>query len=51
MMFIGVLVGTASSIFVASPILLAFGGSISRTPPKKEDRRPRDSDGRLAPQV
>ncbi|MDR2076563.1 MAG: protein translocase subunit SecF [Desulfovibrio sp.] len=51
MMFIGVLVGTASSIFVASPVLLAFGGSINRNPPKKEDRRPRDSDGRLAPQV
>ncbi|MDR1359667.1 MAG: protein translocase subunit SecF [Deltaproteobacteria bacterium] len=51
MMFIGVFVGTASSIFVASPILLAFGSAISRTPPKKEDRRPRDSDGRLAPQV
>jgi preprotein translocase subunit SecF len=50
MMFIGVFVGTASSIFVASPILLAFGGAINRTPPKKEDRRPRDSDGRLAPQ-
>jgi preprotein translocase subunit SecF len=51
MMFIGVFVGTASSIFVASPVLLAFGGSINRNPPKKEDRRPRDSDGRLAPQV
>ncbi|MDR2162076.1 MAG: protein translocase subunit SecF [Desulfovibrio sp.] len=51
MMGIGVFVGPASSIFVASPVLLIFGGSISRTPPKKEDRRPRDSDGRLAPQV
>ena len=50
-MFIGVIVGTASSIFVASPILLAFGDSINREPPQKEDRRPRDSDGRLAAQV
>ena len=50
-MFIGVLVGTASSIFVASPVLLAFGDSINRQPPTKEDRRPRGSDGRLAPQV
>lgn len=49
-MFIGVAVGTASSIFVASPILLAFGDSIDREPPSKEKKK-LDSDGRLAPQV
>ena len=50
-MFIGVFVGTASSIFVASPVLLAFGDSIDRQDPTKEDKRPRGDDGRLAPQV
>ena len=51
-MFIGVFVGTASSIFVASPILMAFSDSIKREDfRKKEDKRPRDADGRLAAQV
>ncbi len=50
-MFIGVITGTLSSIFVASPVLLTFGQFIDREPPKKEDRRARDADGRLAPQV
>ena len=51
-MFIGVFVGTASSIFVASPILMAFSDSIKREDfRKKEDKRARDSDGRLAAQV
>lgn len=51
-MFIGVFVGTASSIFVASPILLAFSDSLNREDfRKKEDKRPRDADGRLAAQV
>ena len=51
-MFIGVFVGTASSIFVASPILMAFSDSIRRDDfRKKEDKRPRDADGRLAAQV
>lgn len=51
-MFIGVIVGTASSIFVASPILLLFKESINREAFRlKEDKRPRDSDGRLAAQV
>ena len=52
-MFIGVFVGTLSSMFVASPVLLAFGeGVINRDDiqPKK-DTRPRDTDGRLAAQV
>ncbi len=50
-MFIGVLVGTASSMFVASPVLLAFGDDISRHDPTKADKRPRDADGRIAAQV
>lgn len=51
-MFIGVIVGTASSIFVASPVLLALGDSIDRESFRpKEDRRARDADGRLAAQV
>lgn len=51
-MFIGVFVGTASSIFVASPILMAFSDSIKREDfRKKDDKRPRDADGRLAAQV
>ena len=51
-MFIGVIVGTASSIFVASPVLLAMGDSIDRDSYRpKEDRRARDEEGRLAAQV
>lgn len=51
-MFIGIFVGTASSIFVASPILLAFGKSMNREDFRpKQDRRARDADGRLAAQV
>lgn len=51
-MFIGVIVGTASSIFVASPILLAFSKSINRDDFRpKQDKRARDVDGRLAAQV
>lgn len=51
-MFIGVIVGTTSSIFVASPVLLAFADSIDRGSFKpKEDSRPRGEDGRLAAQV
>jgi preprotein translocase subunit SecF len=51
-MFIGVIVGTASSIFVASPILILFTESINREDFRgKEDKRPRGADGRLAAQV
>lgn len=51
-MCIGVIVGTASSIFVASPVLLAFGDSIDRNSfLPRQDKRPRDKDGRLAAQV
>lgn len=51
-MFIGVIVGTASSIFVASPVLLAFDKDINRNDFRpKEDKRARDADGRLAAQV
>lgn len=51
-MFIGVLVGTASSIFVASPVLLAFSDTIDRNSFRpREDKRARDSDGRIAAQV
>ena len=51
-MFIGVIVGTASSIFVASPVLLALEDSIDRDSYRpKDDRRARDADGRLAAQV
>lgn len=51
-MCIGVIVGTASSIFVASPVLLAFSDKINRNDFRpKEDRRTRGADGRLAPQV
>ena len=51
-MFMGVIIGTLSSIFVASPVLLAFSNSIQREDfrPKK-DNRPRGEDGRLAAQV
>ena len=52
LMFIGVIVGTLSSIFVASPILMAFSDSINRDDFRpKEDKRPRGEDGRLAAQV
>lgn len=51
-MFIGIIVGTASSIFVASPVLLAFSSSINRDDFRpRQDKRARDSDGRLAAQV
>ncbi len=51
-MFIGIIVGTLSSMFVASPVLLAFGDSvIHRNDDTKKDTRPRDTDGRLAAQV
>lgn len=49
-MAIGVVVGTFSSIFVASPILLIFGDKLV-IHEDKTDTRPRDKDGRLAPQV
>lgn len=51
-MFIGVIIGTASSIFVASPVLLALGDHIDRDGFRpKVDRRSRDEEGRLAAQV
>ena len=51
-MFLGVVIGTLSSIFVASPVLLAFSSSINRDDFRpREDRRARDADGRLAAQV
>jgi len=51
-LFIGIIAGTLSSIFVASPILLMFGHNINREDFRpKEDKRPRDADGRLAAQV
>lgn len=51
-MFIGVIVGTASSIFVASPVLLVLADHIDRDSFRpKEDKRVRDVDGRLAAQV
>ena len=51
-MCIGVIVGTLSSIFVASPVLLLFKDSINRESFRpKEDKRARDVDGRLAAQV
>ena len=51
-MFIGIISGTLSSMFVASPILLMFTDSINRDDFRpKEDKRPRDADGRLAAQV
>ena len=51
-MFLGIIAGTLSSMFVASPILLMFSDSISREDYRpKEDKRPRDADGRLAAQV
>lgn len=49
-MAIGVVVGTFSSIFVASPILLIFGDKLV-IHDDEPDNRPRDKDGRLAPQV
>ncbi|MDR1946825.1 MAG: protein translocase subunit SecF [Desulfovibrio sp.] len=50
--FIGVFMGTASSIFVASPILLAMSADIRREDFRPgQDRRARDADGRLAAQV
>lgn len=48
-MFIGVFIGTLSSVFVASPILLIFGDVVVHE--EKKDTRPRDADGRIAPQV
>ncbi len=36
-MFIGIVIGTLSSIFVASPILLAFGDIQQYTPPKNDN--------------
>ncbi len=50
-MFLGVLVGTASSMFVASPVLLALGDNIVSYSHMLEDNRPRDTDGRIAGQV
>ncbi|MDL2266706.1 protein translocase subunit SecF [Desulfovibrio sp. OttesenSCG-928-G15] len=51
-MFIGVIVGTASSIFVASPVLLTFSQYIDRESFRvKKDTRARDEDGRVAAQV
>ena len=50
-MFIGVLVGTASSMFVASPILLAMGDDVVSHAHIGVDERPRDTDGRVAGQV
>ncbi|MDL2207928.1 protein translocase subunit SecF [Desulfovibrio sp. OttesenSCG-928-M16] len=51
-MFIGVVVGTLSSIFVASQVLLAFEKDIKREDFRpKTDNRPRGEDGRLAAQV
>lgn len=51
-MYIGVVVGTASSIFVASPVLLAFSDNINRDDFRpKQDKRVRDADGRIAAQV
>ena len=51
-MAFGVGIGTFSSIFVASPLLLAFGDNIiSHIKDTEADTRPRDKDGRLAAQV
>lgn len=50
-MFLGVIIGTASSMFVASPVLLAFGDTVVSHAHKEEDRRARDAEGRIAPQV
>jgi preprotein translocase subunit SecF len=51
-MCIGVVVGTLSSIFVASPVLLAFKNDINREDFRpRVDKRPRGEDGRLAAQV
>jgi len=51
-MFIGIITGTLSSIFVANSVLLMFSDSINRDDYRpKEDKRPRDADGRLAAQV
>lgn len=49
-MAVGVVVGTLSSMFVASPVLLIFGDKIVVQEEKKDDR-PRDSDGRVSAQV
>ncbi len=51
LMFLGVFIGTASSMFVASPILLAFGDTVLSHAHRHEDKRERDTDGRIAPQV
>jgi len=52
LLFIGIIAGTLSSIFVASPVLLMFSDSINRDDFRpKEDKRARDADGRLAAQV
>ena len=50
-MFLGVFIGTASSMFVASPVLLAFGDTVISHAHREQDRRARDADGRIAPQV
>ena len=51
-LFIGIISGTLSSIFVASQFLLIFSDSINRDDFRpKEDKRARDADGRLAAQV
>ncbi|MDR2124023.1 MAG: protein translocase subunit SecF [Desulfovibrio sp.] len=50
--FIGVFTGTASSIFIASPILLAMSADIKREDFRTgRDTRARDADGRLAARV
>ncbi len=50
-MFLGVFIGTASSMFVASPVLLAFGDTVISHSHKEQDRRARGADGRIAAQV
>lgn len=52
-MFVGVLIGTASSIFVASPVLLAFGDKVIslHDDNDKKKRKKLDQDGRTAAQV
>ncbi len=50
-LFIGIFVGTYSSMFVATPILLLFGDDIAKSVQVDRDTRPRDADGRIAAQV
>ena len=50
-LFIGIFVGTYSSMFVATPILLLFGEDVAASVRLKQDTRPRDEDGRIAAQV